>query len=344
MTDAILQTPTPSSTENGMSRRLFMGTAMAALAASYIKGGPAHAQAQERKFAASLGWTAFDSGRHLHDGFKAGVKEFGGTLTVTDANFDVKKQSDQIDSLISAKPDALFVTPANPDAVLGALQRATDAGIPIFCVGTVVPGIPISTTVIPNDFGMGQLNFEFIARKLGGKGRIGRVMLPTNRSWDQRTRGLEYAARFYPGIEIVQEWAFNPAGNVTPRQGVDNMLTADPDLDAIWCAWDGAAAEGTLAARAANKPDLIITGIDGGTQAFSFIQGGTQFKQTMAISWHEASFLCALYAHEFLNGNMTPPLIVPPTYAVTQDMLQDGIPDDYDTPGRAAELGWTRVL
>ena len=29
---------------------------------------------------------------------------------------------------------------------------------------------------------------------------------------------------------------------------------------------------------------------------------------------------------------------------VEQDMLADGIPDDFDVPGRAAELGWTRAV
>ena len=50
----------------------------------------------------------------------AAVKELGGELTQTDAGFDPKTQSDQIDSLVATKPDALFITPADAVAIAPA--------------------------------------------------------------------------------------------------------------------------------------------------------------------------------------------------------------------------------
>ncbi|SIQ96079.1 monosaccharide ABC transporter substrate-binding protein, CUT2 family [Rhizobium sp. RU20A] len=327
-----------------LSRRALLGGSAALLAAQFLSSTSAHAQAADRKFAAALGWTTYDSGRHLQDGFTAAVQELGGTLTTTDAGFDAKVQSDQIDSLIASKPDALFITPADAVAIAPAVQRAITAGIPVFCADSAVPGVAVNTTAMSNNFGMGAYSCEYIAKALNGKGRIARVLLPQNESWDQRTLGMEWTLRRYPDIKIVADWAFALAGNVTPRQAVDNILTANADIDAIWCAWDGAAVEGTLAARAADRPNLIITGIDGGSQAFSYIAGPSQLKLSMAQSFYEMAYLAVLYAHQHLAGGKIPRLVITPTYAVTESMLKDGIPDDFDVPGRAEALGWTRAV
>lgn len=335
---------TEEKTVSGFDRRTFMmGTAaFAGAAALWPKG--LRAEGANPNFAAALGWTTYDSGRHLQDGFRAAVADLGGTLNATDAGFDARVQSDQIDSLVATKPDALFITPADAAAIAPAVKRAIAAGIPVFCADSAVPGAEVVTTAMSNNFGMGQYSCEYICKALNGKGRIARVMLPQNESWDQRTLGMEWTLRRYPDIKVVADWAFALAGNISPRQAVDNILTSNPDVDAIWCAWDGAAVEGTLAARAAGRNDLIITGIDGGSQAFNYIAGGTPLKLSMAQSFYEMAYACVFYAHEKLAGRNTPRLVITPTYAVTQEMLTNGIPDDFDVPGRAAELGWTRAL
>ena len=339
------QTDTASMAESdgpGLSRRTLLSAATVLAATQYL--GIRSAKAATYKFAAALGWTTYDSGRHVQNGFKAAVADLGGDLTMTDAGFDPKKQSDQIDSLVASKPDALFVSPADAVAIAPAVQRAIAAGIPVFCADSAVPGVAVNTTCMSNNFGMGVVSCQYIIDALKGKGNIARVMLPQNESWDQRTIGMEWALRNAPGIKIVGEWAFALAGNVTPRQAVDNLLTAHADLDAIWCAWDGAAVEGTLAARAADRPNLILTGIDGGSQAFNYIKAGSQLKLSMAQTFYEMAYQCVLYAHEMKAGRKTPRTVITPVYAVTQSMLKGAIPDDYDMPGHGAQLGWTRAL
>ena len=132
----------------GFSRRAFMGASIAAAAAMAAWPKGLRAQAADRKFAASLGWTTYDSGRHLQDGFNAAVAELGGSLTTTDAGFDARVQSDQIDSLIASKPDALFITPADAVAIAPAVQRAVAAGIPVFCADSAIPGVLVNSTAM----------------------------------------------------------------------------------------------------------------------------------------------------------------------------------------------------
>lgn len=298
----------------------------------------------KEKFALSLGWADGESGAHLKKGFEDAVKKFGGTLTITDANYDPKRQSDQIDAFIQSKPTAIFVTAADPAAIAPAVKRAIDAGIPVFAADSLIPGVAVTSTALSNNFGMGVVTGEFIAKRLGGKGNIAVVDLPSNETWDLRALGLKWALQQYPDIKIVNTWSFNPSGSTTPRQGVEGILAANPDIQAVWCAWDGAAMEGALALQAAGKTKVFTTGIDGGKLVFDHLNSGTGVALSMAQSFYEMAYLNVFYAYENLAGRKVPRIAVTPTYAVTKELLKGAAPDDYDVPGKARLLGWQRAL
>ena len=326
-------------------RGLLSAGAAATVAAALARPEFAFAQNAEKTFCASLGWTVWESGRHIVNGYKDAVERLGGKLTIADANYDIKKQADQILAFVEAKPAAIFITPADAAAISPAVQQAVASGIPIFVGDSYVPGVTVTSTAMSNNFGLGAYPAQYIADQLGGKGKVALVSLPSNESWDQRTLGAKSVFIRYPDIKIVSEIAFALGGSTTPRQVVDQILTANPELDAIWCAWDGAASEGTLAIRASGR-NVMITGIDGGQQSFEYIKADSPFKITMAQSFYEMAYMNAFYAQEVAAGRQAPRFVITPSYAVTKASLDplDTIPDNYDVPGEAAKLGWTRVL
>lgn len=319
------------------------GTAII-LTASLMPASSGQVQAATAKhFALSIGWTEGESGQHLLRGFKDAVAAVGGTVTIADAAYDSKKQADQIDALVRSKPDALFLTASDPAAIAPAVKRAVDAGIPVFAADSMIPGVAVNTTVLSNNFGFGQATATWIAKKLNGKGNIALVDLPANETWDERSDGLRYALQRYPDIKIVGTWSYNSAGTTTPRQGVEGLLNANQNIDAIWCAWDGAAIAGALAAKAAGR-DLFTTGIDGGKQAFSTMKAGLPMAITVTQNFYEESSMDVHFAMNFLDGKKVPRLIITPSYIVTDEMVKAGnVPDDYDHPGKAAELGWKPI-
>ncbi|MGY2844266.1 ribose transport system substrate-binding protein [Bradyrhizobium sp. USDA 4509] len=331
---------------SGLSRRDVLGAgAGVALAATLGKPGLAVAKSpKDLNFSLSVPFTGQDSFRHIIAGYKDAVAKLGGTLTIADSNWDVKKQTDQIASFVASKPDALFVLPADPAAVSKAVVAATEAGIPTFLCDSYVPGATVNSVSMHNNFGMGAATAEYICKRLNGKGRIAIVNLPSNEAWDMRSHGMRFVLYRYPDIKVVAEWAFSLTGSVTPRQAVDNMLTAHQDIDAIWNAWDGAAIGAALAIRAAGRENIFVTGIDGGKQAFEYIKSGTAFCYTIAQSFYEEAYLSVYCAHEVLAGRPAPRIIVNAAYGVTKEMLSGDIPDDYDQPGVAAKLGWQRIL
>ena len=186
----------------------------------------------------------------------------------------------------------MFVTCSDPVGITQAVQRAIDAGIPVFTADCNIAGIKQITSIVSNNYGMGMYTMRYIAEKIGGKGKVGMIGLPNNETWDLRELGARYVLTNYPGIETVY-WPYDSTGAVTPRQAIENMMTANPDLVAIWSAWDGAAMEGALAAEQAGKNDIIFTGIDGGQRAFEQIQTDGPFKLSMAQSIYWMSYKSA---------------------------------------------------
>jgi len=312
---------------------------------------PAPSGAKSDKVAVSLGWQENESGQRFTQGYEAAFKELGWDYTISNANYDPKLQSEQIDAFIKLNPKALFVTCSDPVGITAAVNRAIDAGISVFTSDCFLAGAKAITMNASNNFGMGYYTMEYIAKKIGGKGTVGMVGLPNNETWNLREIGARTVLKNYPDIKVVY-WPYDSTGAVTPRQGIEQMMTANPKgtLQAIWSAWDGAAMEGALAAKEAGREDeIIFTGIDGGERAFEQIQTGGAFKLSMAQSIYWMSYMDAMWAKEYLDGGkMIPRFVVAPVYAVDKAVL-DAVPSgvkasDYDIPGMPLKLNWTPVL
>ncbi len=296
--------------------------------------------------AVSLGWQENESGQRFTQGYEEAFAEFGWDYVISNANYDPKLQSEQIDAFIKLNPRALFVTCSDPAGITASVRRAVESGIPVFTADCYIAGVQAVTQIASNNYGMGMYTMEYILGSIGGEGTVGMIGLPNNESWDLRELGARYVLQNYPDVEIVY-WPYDATGAVTPRQAIENMITARDDLDAVWCSWDGAAMEGALAASQAGRDDLILTGIDGGERAFEQIQTGGPFKLTMAQSIYWMSYMDVYYANEYFEGNKTPRFVVAPVYAADKETL-DAVPDtldaaDYDMPGMEVELGWTAV-
>jgi ribose transport system substrate-binding protein len=305
-------------------------------------------------FAISLGWMENESGQRQKYAFETAIKELGGTYSIVDANYDAKKQSEQIEAFIKAKPDALFITPSDPVGISEAVKHAIDAGIPVFCSDGFVPGAAVTTTVAFDNFAGGAWTMEQICQKLGGKGKIAVIDLPSNEGWDARGQGAKWTLQQYPDIEIVQRWSWDSTGAVTPRMAIDNMLTACPnkgDLDAIWCAWDGAVFEGIQAVKAAGREEILFTGSDGGEHCFEVMKQSPNFIGTVGESVYTMAYQCVFYAHQYLRGEAVPRVVMAPGIGITRDMILNvKVPEDwngigdYDIPGNFKKIGWVPTI
>jgi ABC-type sugar transport system substrate-binding protein len=287
----------------------------------------------ELYFAVSLGWTANASGKRQKAVFESLFKENGITrYDFTDANYDAKTQSAQIEELAAKKPDVLFITPSDPAGIAAAVKKANAAGVPVFSSDGLIPGAEVVSTVMFDNYASGcaamcRLGDLLLEKYPAGDITIGMITLPMNEGWDAREHGAKFilSQKKYERIKVKYEWPWDAAGKITTAATVESWLAADTakELRAIWCAWDGAVFDG-LSVSAASRPDIVYTGSDGGEEAYNkMLQYPDQFVITVGESVFAMPSQLTRYALAWLEGKRVPRLVMVPGYLITAKMVLD---------------------
>lgn len=96
-------------------------------------------------------------------------------LQFEDARADVVKQLSQVENFISQKVDAIIVNPVDTASTKNIISAATKAGIPLVFVNRRPDQKDLPKDVVAvtsDDVEAGRLQMQYIAEKLGGKGKV----------------------------------------------------------------------------------------------------------------------------------------------------------------------------
>ena len=197
-------------------------------------------------------------------GAEAQAKQVAGghvTVTALSADYDLNKQSTQIDNFIASGVDLVLVNAADPVAIEPAMVRLKAAGIVAVAVDVEAKGA--AATVTTNNIEAGQKACQYIVDKLNGKGEVAIMNGPPVSSVIDRVTGCKQAFAKAPGIKVVSD---NQNGKGSREGGLEVMiglLTANDDIDAVFTINDPQAIGADLAAKQLNFTDIIITSVDG---------------------------------------------------------------------------------
>jgi ribose transport system substrate-binding protein len=184
----------------------------------------------------------------------------GSTVIATDANANPPKQLADMENLIAQGVDAIIVVPFDEKAILPAIETANKKNIPVIAI-TYIPNAKVATTVAASgDYENGKATAELLIKKMGGKGKLAVIDLGFS-LWriDQRIEGFMDAIRS-TDIEIVAR--VSGADQADIQNKVAGILAAHPDLNAIWATFSNQIVAASDALRAANRKDVLLSGID----------------------------------------------------------------------------------
>ncbi len=212
-------------------------------------------------------------------GAKAKSVPEGVTLQFEDARGDVVKQLSQVESFISQKVDAIIVNPVDTAATARITKEATDAGIPLIYVNRSPDDrkIPAGVVVVASDdIKAGEMQGQYLADKLGGKGNV--VILLgdlANNSTQGRTKGVKEILAKYPGIKIDQE----QSGTWLRQKGMDlvnDWITQGRKFDAVFSNNDEMAIGAAMALKQAGVKEgsVLIGGVDGTPDGLNAVKKG----------------------------------------------------------------------
>lgn len=248
-------------------------------------GGGAEEEAPAEDTAATIGYASCNMNdtfqTYVADAATAKAEELGYKLDIQDAQEDVVKQQDQVNTMIEQGYKAIVVVPVDTSAMGPITDAVTAAGIPLIYVnrnpfGTEQPPEGVYY-VGSQEVVAGQLQAEYLVKLLGDnvKGGVGILMgILSNEGAVKRTEGNETVLAKYPDLKVLAK----EAGDWQSDKGMsltENWLTAyGDDLKAILANNDNMAIGALQALEAAGRDDVIVMGVDAIPDAVKLVKEG----------------------------------------------------------------------
>lgn len=244
---------------------------------------------------------------------------------------DADSQAQQIQQVISEKPDVLVVLPQDGESLTPVAQQAEAAGIPVVNIDRLFTQPDAATaTILGDNYQIGILAADYIADELKCKGNVVEIQGLAGISVTQeRTEGFtDELKKACPdgGIDVIaqQPGDFDPAKGLTV---MENILQSEDQIDAVYTHDDDMAQGVVQAIRNAGRDDeMFLTGVGGSSDAMEQIEEGGLYRATFLYNPNMAATAVTM-ARLLALGEGFPELVPPevprqiivPAAVVTQD-------------------------
>lgn len=179
-----------------------------------------------------------------------------------DAQNDTLKQRAHLEEFVSAKVDALIISPKESQPLTEPVAKAYQAGIPVIVLDRAVQGDQFTCFIGADNRAIGRSAGEWIRNKLGGKGNVVELKgLMTSTPGQDRHAGFRSAIEgsdLKVVFEADMKWLEPDA-----RKEMESALARFNKIDAVYAHNDPGAHGAYLAASAAGRANqMLFVGID----------------------------------------------------------------------------------
>jgi len=241
---------------------------------------------------------------------------------------EVEKQIELADDMITKKVDALILDPIDGAAMVPSVVKANEAGIPVIIIdgpldedAVTSQGAEYVTFVGTDNFAAAQLGGEFIAEQYPDGAKIAMLTGTVGHSiGDKRIAGFYEGIAGNEALDVVSEqptdWTSDQGYTV-----MQNVLTANPDIEVVYCCSGLIALGAVEAIQQAGLGDQIqVLGYDGSKEEQEKILEG-QMLGTIAQSPTEIAEKSIDAAIAYLKGESVEPIINTKTEVMTKESL-----------------------
>jgi erythritol transport system substrate-binding protein len=209
------------------------------------------------------------------DAAKAKAEELGYKVSVASHDDDPNKQSELIDAAISRKAAAIILDNAGADASIGPVQKATDAGIPVFLIDREINKTGVAKAQIVSNNAQGaQLSGQAFVQAMKEKGSyVELVGKESDTNAGVRSEGYNAVISQYPKMKLIQKETANWDQQEAFTK-METILQRNPDIQGVIAGNDTMALGAVAALKAAKKTDVVVVGFDGSPDAIAQIKAG----------------------------------------------------------------------
>lgn len=255
----------------------------------------------------------------LRDGAQKAADAAGTKLIIVDAQDDSAKMTAGIEDLITKKVSAILINPTDSDAVVPAIQKANDSGIPVFTVDRGSNGGTVVSHIASDNVAGGSMAAEFLCNAIGGQGNVVELqgVAGTSAARDRGQGFNDYMTASCQGVTIVAQ----QTANFNRDEGLtvfENILQAQPDIAGVFAHNDEMILGAIQAAEAANRTGIVFVGFDAIDDAVQAVKDG-KLAATVAQQPAEMGRLAVETALKSLNGEKVEASIPVPLSLITQE-------------------------
>jgi ribose transport system substrate-binding protein len=175
-----------------------------------------------------------------------------------------EEQLDMLRKALDRKPQAIVFSALDSRAATPYLEEASESGIPIIGFDSGVDSPIVKTTVATDNYGAGALAAEKMAQLIGGKGKVGVIVLDrSSRVGIDRGDGfVDTLTQEYPNIEVLPV-AYNEGDDIRSKEIARDIIIANSDIKGMFGANENTAIGIMNAVKELNKEDqIVIIGFD----------------------------------------------------------------------------------
>ncbi len=206
----------------------------------------------------------------------ATAESLGYTASVSAHKGDTNAESTMIDTAITNKSVAIILDPANADGSIGAVQKAVDAGIPVFLVNAEINKEGLAKAQLVSNNAQGAaLGAQQWVTAVGETGKYAELFgNPADNNAATRSNGYETVLTQYPDLvkaaKEVADW-----DRTKGHDKMQSILQANPDIIGVIAGNDEMALGAIAALKEAGKLEGVkVGGFDGSPDAVAAITAG----------------------------------------------------------------------
>lgn len=209
----------------------------------------------------------------MKDGAQKKADELGYNLIILDSQNNPAKELGNVQDLTVRGAKLLLINPTDSDAVGNAVLMANKANIPVVTLDRAANKGEVLSHVASDNVAGGKMAGDFIAKKLGADAKIIQLEgISGTSAARERGEGFKQSMAEHPFKLLASQPAdFDRTKGLNVMQ---NLLTAHPDVQAVFAQNDEMALGAMRALQTAGKKDVLIVGFDGTNDGLKAVKSG----------------------------------------------------------------------
>lgn len=242
-------------------------------------------EGEKQKLNIGLAWAILDDGQTnltnvIKDSLDNDYPDYEINYTLTNADGDISKLIDDVESLLAMNPDMIFImNSVGDEGVIPAIDACVEAGVPVG-LGVEVSGA--NYTYLYEGFSQyacGTMQAEYMESIYSADKEYNVACITGNAgstAGQERTEGFkENFVDKYDNVSVVIEGEGN--WNTDDSQALaEDWLISYPEINVFACVNDDEAQGVVNACKAEGRDDIIILGMDGSDVGRTNIESGAQ--------------------------------------------------------------------